>query len=112
MQCRNCGKEFNPLRKTQQYCSRACQLRKPCATIAQQPIAQAPAQRLPANFGQPDCPCQHCQQLRTNKSKYVLNHGEYKPADELGPDELNRVGLPCDADYIGAALPFAREAQQ
>ncbi len=54
----------------------------------------------PANYGQPGCQCQHCQSIRINKSKVVLNHGAYKPAKELDKNELNRVSLPGDVDYV------------
>jgi len=56
---------------------------------------------LPANFGQPDCQCMHCQQNRRSNHKRVLNHGEYKPAALLGKNEINRVSLPGDVDYQG-----------
>jgi len=56
----------------------------------------------PANFGQPNCECKHCQSVRSNKSHNVLNHGPHKPASELSLNELNRVALPGDVDYRGA----------
>lgn len=55
---------------------------------------------LPANFGQPDCECKHCKQARMNKSKLVINHGQYKPRDQLAANEVNRVSLPGDVDYV------------
>src|SRR4030042_6371193 len=54
---------------------------------------------LPANFGQPDCQCKHCQNTRASGSKFILNHGPYKRASELAGNELNRVSLPGDVDY-------------
>ena len=56
----------------------------------------------PANFGQPNCECKHCQSVRSNKSNHVLNHGPHKSASELSLNELNRVALPGDVDYRGA----------
>ena len=56
---------------------------------------------VPENYGEADCQCLHCKQARTNKSRNVLNHGAYKPASKLGPNELNRVSLPGDCDYTG-----------
>lgn len=72
----------------------------------------------PANFGQPDCECQHCggplpkdiperdQAVceRTLNRKHVLNHGAWKTVAELGDQELNRVSLPGDVDYKGVAV--------
>ncbi|KKK60168.1 hypothetical protein LCGC14_3027060, partial [marine sediment metagenome] len=44
---------------------------------AGQKIADAtvgkPVPDLPANFGQPDCECLHCQQQRSNKSGNIIN---------------------------------------
>ncbi len=54
---------------------------------------------LPANFGQIDCECRHCQNNRAAGSKHRINHGPYKPAGELADNELNRVVLPSDMDY-------------
>ena len=55
----------------------------------------------PANFGQPDCQCRHCQNNRSHGSRLVINHGPYKPASELSEGEVNRVSLPSDVDYAG-----------
>ena len=54
---------------------------------------------MPANYGQQGCECKHCQQSRSNKSKLVINHGDYKPANELAANEVNRVSMPGDSDY-------------
>ena len=51
------------------------------------------------DYGGSQCGCTHCQQNRTNGTKHTLNHGPYKPAHELGTNELNRVALPGDQDY-------------
>jgi len=59
------------------------------------------ADELPANFGQPDCQCMHCQQNRRSKHPRVINHGDYKLANELVANEINRVSLPGDVDYEG-----------
>ncbi|MBE3141172.1 MAG: hypothetical protein IMZ53_11415 [Thermoplasmata archaeon] len=103
MLCKNCRKDFEPKRTTQAYCSRECQLRKACATIAQQPIAQETAQRLPANYGLPDCTCWHCKQNRSQPEarQYIINHSPYKTASEFVGREINRVSLPGDCDYQG-----------
>lgn len=58
------------------------------------------AVKVPANYGLSDCTCRHCKQAKTNKSSAVINHGPYKPASELGPNEINRVSLPGDIDYV------------
>lgn len=64
----------------------------------------------PANFGQPDCECRHCQQNRRAGDKHIINHGAYKPAEQLKANELNRVSMPGDIDYkagtdVTAGLP-------
>ena len=53
----------------------------------------------PANYGQPDCQCRHCQNNRRSGNKYTLNHGPYKKLAQLGTREYNRVSLPGDPDY-------------
>ena len=57
----------------------------------------------PANYGQPDCQCKHCQQVQTNKSNAILNHNGYISASELIANGYthNRVSLPGDIDYVG-----------
>jgi len=61
---------------------------------------------VPANYGQSDCACQHCQNVRAvGKDPAVrLNHGPYKRVDELADDRINRVSLPGDVDYVGVAI--------
>ena len=78
-------------------------------TQPEQTKANKPEQsEQPANFGQPDCDCKHCQQHRATKgSKLTLNHGAHKTANELGEHEINRVSLPGDVDYIGAGSAIA-----
>lgn len=58
---------------------------------------------VPANFGQPDCACLHCQANRKTGGKFIINHGPRKTFDQLGDNELNRVSLPGDVDYVGVA---------
>jgi hypothetical protein len=110
-----CRKSFIPKRKTQKFCCRECQLRgvsikdcaiqvEPCATIAQQPLAQETAQRLPANFGLDNCQCQHCKTNRQHDSKLIINHGPAKSYNQLKPGEVNRVSLPGDVDYDGCCV--------
>ena len=54
---------------------------------------------LPANFGQPDCECMHCKQNRKAVKPLLINHEQYKHADQLLAKEVNRVSLPGDVDY-------------
>lgn len=53
------------------------------------------------NYSQPDCECMHCRANRANGNKHAINHGPYKPHYQLAKNELNRVALPGDPDYIG-----------
>ncbi|KKN19410.1 hypothetical protein LCGC14_0946210 [marine sediment metagenome] len=62
------------------------------------------AKVLPDNYGLEDCQCRHCQNNRAKGNKHVLNHGKWKPIEELGANELNRVSLPGDVDYTGVCL--------
>jgi hypothetical protein len=59
---------------------------------------------LPANFGQADCQCLHCRANTNNGNRLTINHGQYKTADQLQPNEVNRVSLPSDIDYIESTL--------
>ena len=54
----------------------------------------------PTNFGKPDCECKMCQTNRVNGNKHKINHGEPKSACELAENEVNRVTLPGDVDYV------------
>jgi len=56
---------------------------------------------LPDNYGEPDCQCRHCQQNRANRNKHIINHSHYKAQDQLVSNEVNRVSLPGDVDYVG-----------
>ena len=99
--CANCGGLFEAKRLTAKYCSAKC--RKLAFRKVSVPADKNAKDRTlrPANFGQPDCECMHCRAVKSNKSNHVLNHGPYKPASELKPNELNRVALPGDVDYRG-----------
>lgn len=56
---------------------------------------------LPANYGQADCQCMHCQQNRHSKYQLNINHGQYKAYGSLQANGVNRQALPGDTDYIG-----------
>ena len=70
------------------------------------PDGLVPDDKLPNNYGEPDCECMHCKSARINNSKRTRNHGAYKPASELKTGEGNRQSLPGDADYIGCCEQF------
>ena len=55
----------------------------------------------PANFGQPECECRHCQNNRRQNNRLFINHGPYKTAAELKSNEVNRQTMTGDADYEG-----------
>jgi len=57
--------------------------------------------KYPSEYGLPGCACMMCRAKRSNKSNAIINHGPYKRADRLSPNELNRVPLPGDIDYSG-----------
>ena len=63
-----------------------------------------PDPQKPANFGQDNCQCKHCQNNRSHGSRLTINHGPYKPASELSEHEVNRVSLPSDVDYAGVEV--------
>jgi len=73
---------------------------------------EGPRPVVPANYGQPDCQCRYCQTVRAAGGHWRLNHGAYKPADQLATNELNRVALPGDADYVGVAQRRAQHKGQ
>lgn len=60
------------------------------------------------NYGLIDCQCQHCQQVRRSGLKLVINHGQYKPAELLNQNKVNRVSMPGDVDYEGVCPVTAR----
>lgn len=63
-------------------------------------IQDTPEFAIP-DYGQADCQCKHCKQNRTNGGKHTINHGPYKTASQLADNEVNRVSLPGDPDYVG-----------
>jgi len=62
------------------------------------PVTVTPV-TMPANYGQPDCECRHCQNNRRQNNRLLINHGPYKTAAELKSNEVNRQSMPGDADY-------------
>ena len=74
---------------------------EPAPVFIETPEGLVDIDKLPANYGQPDCECRHCQNIQASGSKHIINHAAYKPASELGKNELNRVSKPGDADYKG-----------
>lgn len=124
MKCLNCDKEIS---KKATYCSDKCRmaykrklskianhLTRPISPPMIQPEQNVrpntqpeqkinPADTIP-NYGQENCECMHCKSKRTNKSKNIINHGPFKPAKELETDEINRVSLPGDPDYVECQL--------
>ena len=106
--CFVCKKQFNAARSDVKTCSPACRMKwsrkrnkskTPIEDVTDSVVTDIST--VPANFGEEDCECVHCQNNRHNKSKKIINHGSYKSKNELGPDEVNRVSLPGDADYHG-----------
>jgi len=57
----------------------------------------------PANYGQPECECRHCQNNRKQNNRLLINHGPYKTASQLKSNEVNRQSLPGDDDYEGVS---------
>ena len=101
-ECVNCGKEHNRRGK---YCSDGCKQAayRNTQTVTKQTVTRPESVTvgLPDKFGQPDCQCMHCLQNRNSKLGLTINHGAYKPADQLAKNEVNRVSLPGDVDYAG-----------
>ena len=60
--------------------------------------------RLPANFGASDCECKMCMSNRLSAKPHIINHGAWKRCESLATNELNRVFLPGDVDYVGVAV--------
>ena len=102
--CEQCNGLFEAKRSTAKYCSDKCRkLAFQTDGKVSVPELSVPTE-LPANYAQSDCECMHCRQNRTNGNHHVINHGPYKGANELSTNELNRVSLPGDADYVGAVV--------
>ena len=111
--CKQCGVEYEAKTQRSRYCSHSCRamsnkvaqpeepkVAQPAPSGVAQPVGMPP-DVLPANFGEEDCACLHCQQNRSSNHLKVLNHGSYKNFSELGENEINRVPIPGDADYCG-----------
>jgi hypothetical protein len=131
--CLNCGLEFEAKRGTAKFCSNRCRKLafqrkskvsvpavlsvlgitvpengKVSVSVVSVPgfkVGDINEPELPANFGQPDCECRHCQQNRRSDHKLIINHGAWKPASQLAANEVNRVSLPGDVDYVGICTP-------
>jgi len=107
--CEQCGIEYEAKRADSRFCSDKC--RKAAArnnadkiiadTISPDKLSRTDNADKPANYGQPDCQCMHCQQNRSQPParQKILNHGPYKAAPELADNEINRVSLSGDIDY-------------
>ena len=86
---------------------------KPMPTInpfVNEPGCETPAglvQAVPVRYGMADCKCRHC---KLDKGKHKINHWAYKIAHELEKNEINRVVLPGDVDYKGAAALLLLDA--
>lgn len=63
-------------------------------------IKVTPDTTTPDNFGQTDCKCRQCATNRSKGGKHLINHGPWKDADQLADNEINRVALPGDSDYL------------
>ena len=114
MKCLNCSKEFEAKRATAKYCSAKCRvehgrlsvtdgLSVTPVSVTKLSVTDDNVTLKPASYGLPDCQCQHCQTNRTNGNRSKINHSLWKPASKLGRSETNRVSLPGDIDYHGAA---------
>ena len=126
MKCIVCNEEFEG-RADAKCCSGACRAKR--TRISAQPVSardKSPEQQLldsvnskvdppvmdngvltlrthlPVNYGYADCECRMCQSSRAKGAQgKVINHGPWKPAGELAANEVNRVALPGDVDYVG-----------
>ena len=112
--CKQCGVVYESKRSSSKFCSASC---RKLAFQVSVPEVSVPevfenansggmtpegwSDILPANYGEEDCACLHCQQ---NGGKKILNHGVYKDFSVLGENEINRVSLPGDVDYCGYML--------
>lgn len=107
MECKREGCE-TVVSGNQVYCSSACKQAcyrnktKPEAVTdvtVTEPSVTAVDVTLIENFGESDCQCQMCKTNRVNGNRHIINHGVWKPACELGRNELNFTTLPGDPDY-------------
>jgi len=104
MKCIQCGNEFEAKRKTALYCSGKCRklaFRKTPVSVPEVSVPPIAENAKPANYGQADCQCKHCQASRSHDHRWVINHGPWKSLHELAANEVNRVSLPGDVDYHG-----------
>ena len=105
MGCMNkCGKAALGRSK---YCSAKCKVaynRNKHRIKSVTDVTVKAASAKPGNFGQPDCECKDCLCNKYSGNKHVINHGAWKPAGELGENEINRVALPGDVDYVRVVL--------
>jgi hypothetical protein len=115
VKCLKCGKEFEAKRSTAKYCSDICRTlysrdseTKPeiisetelSETLSETMTPEGLKSVVPANYGLSNCACLHCRATKSNKSDKILNHGAYKHGEQLAANELNRVSLPGDIDYV------------
>ena len=120
--CKQCGIEYEAKRSDSKFCSSKCRVtfnrlvvtfvtdNPDSVTLTQGSVTDSPvtvtggmtpegwSDILPANYGEEDCACLHCQQ---NSGKKILDHGVYKDFSVLGENEMNRISLPGDVDYCG-----------
>ena len=73
----------------------------PSVTVTDTKLPCSDPKEFPANYGQADCQCKHCQASRSHDHRWVINHGPWKSLHELAANEVNRVSLPGDVDYEG-----------
>ena len=130
MVCRHCGKELEQKegKKERLYCGDACRMaHKRTKGKSEQPKSEQIKNEQPnpnrrdnlqatevqyiveraktiPGFGGPNCECMHCRAIKSNGLNLTINHGPYKPAGELVENEVNRVAMPGDPDYIGVGV--------
>ena len=108
--CVICGKDSGKGKTCGSTCRQALRRRKcdkevSVTDVTVDDVTVAKKQDTPEfaipNYGEANCECKMC---RVNGNKHIINHGTYKPAKQLQSKELNRVTLPGDVDYEGAAV--------
>ena len=122
--CEQCNNEYESKRSTSKYCSTQCRKLafqdkdakarnaknenakdNTIGTVNPPPpifmiTPEGPKSEVPTNYGLEDCACKDCQLNRVSGNKRLVNHGAYKDADQLADNEINRVALPGDSDYL------------